>query len=253
MASSPITLYGMALSGHSHRVELFLRLLALPYRFIDAPAPVRESAEFRRMNPLGQIPVLQDGELVLADSNAILVYLARRHAPGCGWLPDEWLAGDAIRKGLRAAARDTRDRALTGYASPQGSLPLRALLARRLAGQGVDAAPDQILLTDSSTHALDLVCRFLVEPGDTVLVDDPCYFNFLALLRAHRVKVVGVAMTPTGPDVTAFAAALTEHRPRFYLTNSAVHNPTGATLVAATAQVLHNGLAILGVTAPRKM
>ena len=158
--------------------------------------------------------------------------------PGCGWLPDEWLAGDAIRKGLRAAARDTRDRALTGYASPQGSLPLRALLARRLAGQGVDAAPDQILLTDSSTHALDLVCRFLLEPGDTVLVDDPCYFNFLALLRAHRVKVVGVAMTPTGPDVAAFAAALTQHRPRFYLTNSAVHNPTGATLAVATAHKL---------------
>ena len=162
----------------------------------------------------------------------------KRLMPGCGWLPDDWLAGDAIRKGLRAAARGTHDGALTGYASPQGSLPLRALLARRLAAQGIDAAPDQILLTDSSTHSLDLVCRFLLEPGDTVLVDDPCYFNFLALLRAHRVKVVGVPMTPTGPDVAAFAAALAEHRPRFYLTNSAVHNPTGATLAAATARKL---------------
>ena len=70
------------------------------------------------------------------------------------------------------------------------------------------ARPDQILLTDSGTHALDLVCRFLLQPGDTVLVDDPCYFNFLALLRAHRAKVVGVPMTPTGPDVTAFAEGL---------------------------------------------
>ncbi|WP_380780557.1 PLP-dependent aminotransferase family protein [Sphingomonas sp. R86520] len=162
----------------------------------------------------------------------------KRLMPGCGWLPEEWLAGDAIRKGLRAAARDTRNGSLTGYASPQGSLPLRVLLARRLGGQGIDAAPEQILLTDSSTHALDLVCRFLLEPGDTVLVDDPCYFNFLALLRAHRVNVVGVAMTPTGPDMAAFAAALAEHRPRFYLTNSAVHNPTGATLAAATAHKL---------------
>ncbi|WP_082471044.1 TonB-dependent receptor domain-containing protein [Sphingomonas sp. Leaf198] len=83
-----------------------------------------------------------------------------------------------------------------------------------------------------------MVCRFLLEPGDTVLVDDPCYFNFLALLRTHRVKVVGVPMTPMGPDVAAFAAALAEHRPRFYLTNSAVHNPTGATLAAATAHKL---------------
>ena len=158
--------------------------------------------------------------------------------PGCGWLPDNWLAGAPIRKALRAAARSDADGPLTGYASLLGSPPLRALLARRLDEQGVGAAPDQILLTDSSTQALDLVARFLLEPGDTVLVDDPCYFNFLALLRAHRANVVGIPMTPSGPDVTAFAAALAEHRPRFYLTNSAVHNPTGATLSATTAHRL---------------
>ena len=158
--------------------------------------------------------------------------------PGCGWLPDSWLAGGAIRKALRAAARGDGDRPLTGYASQLGSPPLRGLLARRLEEQGVGAAPDQILLTDSSTQALDLVCRFLLEPGDAVLVDDPCYFNFLALLRAHRARVIGVPMTPTGPDVAAFGAALAAHRPRFYLTNSASHNPTGATLSAATAHRL---------------
>lgn len=103
MASS-LTLYGMALSGHSHRVELFLRLLELPYRFVDAPAPVRESAEFRRMNPLGQIPVLQDGELVLADSNAILVYLAKRYAPGSGWLPDDPVEAAQVQRWLSLAA-----------------------------------------------------------------------------------------------------------------------------------------------------
>ncbi|MCT2401491.1 PLP-dependent aminotransferase family protein [Novosphingobium sp. HK4-1] len=158
--------------------------------------------------------------------------------PGCGWLPDDWLAGGPIRKALRAVARSDADGPLTQYASLLGSPPLRALLARRLDDQGVGAAPDQILLTESSTHALDLVSRFLLEPGDTVLVDDPCYFNFLALLRAHRANVVGIPMTPTGPDTTAFAAALAEHRPRFYLTNSASHNPTGATLSAATAHRL---------------
>jgi DNA-binding transcriptional MocR family regulator len=124
------------------------------------------------------------------------------------------------------------------YASACGPMPLRTLLARRMADQGVDAGPDQILLTDGSTHALDLVCRFLLQPGDTVLVDDPCYFNFLALLRAHRAKVVGVPMTPSGPDIAAFADAAAAHRPRLYLTNSGVHNPTGATLGAANAHRL---------------
>jgi DNA-binding transcriptional MocR family regulator len=112
------------------------------------------------------------------------------------------------------------------------------LLARRLAEQGVAAAPDQILLTDSGTQALDLVCRFLLQPGDAVLVDDPCYFNFLALLRAHRAKVIGVPMTPSGPDLAAFAEAAVTHRPRLYLTNSAVHNPTGAMLSAPAAHRL---------------
>lgn len=67
-----------------------------------------------------------------------------------------------------------------------------------MAERGVDASADRIVLTDSGTHAIDLVCRFLIEPGDTVLVDDPCYFNFLAVLRAHRARIVGVPMTPTG-------------------------------------------------------
>lgn len=155
--------------------------------------------------------------------------------PGCGWLPDEWLAGDALRKAMRQAARSESENAFAGYASPLGSPPLRLLLARRLAEQGVETGPDQILLTDNGTHALDLVCRFLLEPGDAVLVDDPCYFNFLALLRAHRATVIGVPMTPAGPDLAAFAEAAATHRPRFYLTNSAVHNPTGATLAAPTA------------------
>jgi DNA-binding transcriptional MocR family regulator len=155
--------------------------------------------------------------------------------PGSGWMPQSWMAEDAVRRALRAAARRECLMCLTGYTSPLGSERLRVLLARRLAEQGLDASPNQILMTDSGTHSLDLVCRFLIEPGDTVLVDDPCYFNFHALLRSHRANVVAVQMTPTGPDTKAMEAALIAHRPRFYLTNSAIHNPTGATLSPATA------------------
>lgn len=157
---------------------------------------------------------------------------------GCGWLPDSWLAGDAIRKALRTAARTIGDRPLTRYGCLLGSPPLRALLARRLEDQGIAAAPEQILLTDSGTQALDLICRFMLEPGDTVFVDDPCYFNFLALLRPHRAHVVGIPMTPSGPDMPAFASAVAKHRPRFYLINSAAHNPTGTTLSATTVHRL---------------
>ncbi|MBB6307748.1 PLP-dependent aminotransferase family protein [Xanthobacter tagetidis] len=157
---------------------------------------------------------------------------ARR--PGCGWLPPDWMPEAALRRAVRTLAK--ADAAvLTDYGTTQGSLALRRLLARQCAEGGVEAGPEQIVLTPSGTQAIDLICRFLLNPGDTVLVDDPCYFNFQALLRAHRVKIVGVPFTPAGPDVAGFEAALAAHRPRLYVTNSALHNPTGATLAPRTA------------------
>ncbi|WP_310189062.1 PLP-dependent aminotransferase family protein [Mesorhizobium sp. BE184] len=154
--------------------------------------------------------------------------------PGCGWLPPSWMPQDGIRKALRALARADGP-ALADYGSPLGLPPLRRLIARRIAERGIEAAPDQILLTESGTQALDLLCRLLLEPGDVVLLDDPCYFNFQALLRAHRVRVVSVPYTPTGPDIERLEAVLAEHRPRLYLTNSAIHNPTGAVLSPVAA------------------
>ena len=154
--------------------------------------------------------------------------------PGCGWLPPEWLYEEGMRRGLRAAAR-AEAKVVSEYATPLGLLELRQLLTRRMAGLGIEAQPTQVILTDSGTQAIDLIMRFLLTPGDTVVVDDPCYFNFHALLRAHRVKVVGVPYTSNGPDADVFATTLAEHKPRLYITNAAIHNPTGATLSPANA------------------
>ncbi|WP_092496645.1 aminotransferase-like domain-containing protein [Faunimonas pinastri] len=154
--------------------------------------------------------------------------------PGCGWLPADWMPEGAIRRAIRNLAK-AEDTLLADYGSTRGSLALRGLLARQFAAEGIDAGTDQILLTASGTQAIDLLCRFLLQPGDTVLLDDPCYFNFQALLRAHRVRVVSVPYTPTGPDTARFAEALEAHRTRLYITNSAIHNPTGASLSPQTA------------------
>jgi DNA-binding transcriptional MocR family regulator len=157
--------------------------------------------------------------------------------PGCGWLPASWLYEDGMRRALRAVARADAE-VLADYATPLGLPALRQFLARRMAGMGIEASPEQIMLAESGTQAIDLVCRFLLEPGDTVLVDDPCYFNFHALLRTHRVQAVGVPFTRNGPDLAAFEAALRAHSPRLYITNSGIHNPTGAVLSPVTAHRL---------------
>jgi len=154
--------------------------------------------------------------------------------PGCGWLPPSWLPEEGVRKSLRTLTR-TEAPVLLAYGSPLGLPPLRSLIARRMADRGIEASPEQIILTESGIQAIDLLCRLLIEPGDTVLVDDPCYFNFNALLRAHRAKIVSVPYTATGPDIELFAEVLKEHRPRLYVTNSGIQNPTGATLSPVVA------------------
>ncbi len=154
--------------------------------------------------------------------------------PGCGWLPPSWLPEDSIRRALRNLSRGTAS-SLADYGTPLGLPALRQLLARRFAERSIEASPDQIMLTDSGTQAIDLLCRFLLEPGDTVLVDDPCYFNFHALLRAHRANLVAVPYTPVGPDIEMFAQIVATHRPRLYITNAGIHNPTGATLSPVAA------------------
>jgi len=154
--------------------------------------------------------------------------------PGCGWLPPSWLPEEAVRRALRTLSR-ADNVVLADYGTPLGLPPLRQLIGRRLGDRGIDVAPGQILLTESGTQAMDLLCRFLLEPGCTVLVDDPCYFNFHALLRAHRAQIVSVPYTATGPDLERFAEVLQVHRPRLYITNSGIHNPTGAVLSPVTA------------------
>ncbi|NVK47014.1 MAG: PLP-dependent aminotransferase family protein [Rhodobacteraceae bacterium] len=159
--------------------------------------------------------------------------------PGCGWLPEDWMPQEALRKGLRAVAK-SEAAILTNYASARGSMVLRRSLLGRFSEETLNASPEQLMLTASASQAMDLICRLLLRPGDTVLVDDPGYFNFRALLRAHQVNIIGMPYTPQGPDLAAFEAALAQ-APRLYLTNSALHNPTGATM---SPQVAHQLLTL---------
>ena len=106
--TAQIRLHGVPLSGHVHKVEVLLRLLGLPFEYVDAPAGVRQTDAFLRLNPLRQIPVLEDGEVVLADSNAILVYLARRYDPTGPWLPDAPIAAARVQRWLSISAGEVK-------------------------------------------------------------------------------------------------------------------------------------------------
>ncbi|OEZ54036.1 glutathione S-transferase family protein [Duganella sp. HH105] len=99
-------LYGATLSGHTHRVRLFLSLLKLPYEFVEIDMRARQnrSPEHLARNPFGEVPVLEDGELTLADSTAILVYLASRYDDSGRWLPREPVAAARVQQWLSTAS-----------------------------------------------------------------------------------------------------------------------------------------------------
>ena len=106
--TSQIRLHGLPLSGHAHKVEVFLRLLGLSFDYVEAGGPARQTDAFARLNPLRQIPVLEDGELVLADSNAILVYLAKRYDPAGAWLPEDAVGAAQVQRWLSVSAGEIK-------------------------------------------------------------------------------------------------------------------------------------------------
>ncbi|MBL0075776.1 MAG: glutathione S-transferase [Rhodocyclaceae bacterium] len=103
--SNPIKLYRHPLSGHAHRVQLMLSLLKLPTELVevDLMKGAHKQAEFLALNPFGQVPVLDDNGTILADSNGMLVYLARRYG-GESWLPTDAVGEAAVQRWLSVAA-----------------------------------------------------------------------------------------------------------------------------------------------------
>jgi glutathione S-transferase len=89
---STLKLYTLPLSGNSYKIRLMLSILGLDYQSIltDSSKGETQTAEFKQLNPRGQIPVLIDGDELIWDSMAILVYLARRYGN------ESWLPGDAL-------------------------------------------------------------------------------------------------------------------------------------------------------------
>lgn len=103
-----IKLHRFPLSGHSHRAELFLSLLKIPHELVEVNLAqgAHKRPEFLALNSFGQVPVLQDGELAISDSNAILVYLATRYGKGQSieWLPSDPVRAAQVQRWLSVAA-----------------------------------------------------------------------------------------------------------------------------------------------------
>lgn len=159
----PIKLYRHRLSGHCHRVELMLSLLRLQHELIDIDlrAGDHKQPSFLRLNRFGQLPVIDDNGTVLADSNAILVYLASKHGEG-RWLPTDPVGAARVQRWLSVAAGPIASgsaaaRRVTVFGAPLDAAALIAQSHALLAVLNDELAGVDYLLGDTASIA-DIAC-----------------------------------------------------------------------------------------------
>ena len=162
-------------------------------------------------------------------------HLSDKPQPGMGVFPPEWLASTfmtaAVRKVVSPSVLQT---ASLSYGEPKGDVALRQALSTRLRGMDIDAAPGQIITTVGATHALDVVSRTLLKPGDAVMVEEPGWAVEFARLDALGARILPVPRGPLGPDLDVMAryceASPTGAPPKLFVSVSVLHNPTGQSL-----------------------
>ncbi|MFJ8336622.1 PLP-dependent aminotransferase family protein [Streptomyces sp. NPDC094437] len=183
--------------------------------------PVPELAS--RVRSVGGSPVRDI--LAVVDRPGVVNFAGGLPAP-------ELFDADGIADAYRAVFAGQAGRALQ-YATTEGEPVLREALAARTSRRGLPTGADDILVTTGSQQALSLLATALLEPGDTVLVENPCYLAALQVFRFAGARVVAVPGDAEGVDPEALEELVVRERPKFFYTVPTFQNPTGRTLSLA--------------------
>ncbi|RZJ13755.1 MAG: PLP-dependent aminotransferase family protein [Acidovorax sp.] len=156
--------------------------------------------------------------------------------PGMGVFPPDWLESTFMPAAVRkvTSTRALNDFSLQ-YGEPLGDTGLRRVLSKKLATLNVHATPENIITTVGATHALDIVSRTLLRPGDPVMVEEPGWAVEFARLAALGMHILPVPRRADGPDLEVMAKYCEVHQPKLYVSVSVFHNPTGYCLSPGSA------------------
>ncbi len=125
---------------------------------------------------------------------------------------------------------ESGDPSVLQYSTTEGHKPLREYIAARMREKGVEAAPDNVLITNGSQQALDLIAKLFVNPGDIVLVEKPSYLGAIQTFRSYQAGFVPVPADDQGIVVEALEEAIKNHNPRIIYLTPTFKNPTGVTM-----------------------
>lgn len=156
--------------------------------------------------------------------------------PGMGVFPPEWLESTFMPAAVRkvVSSKALQEFSLQ-YGEPLGDSGLRRALSKKLAALSVHAAPEHIITTVGATHALDIVSRTLLRPGDPVMVEEPGWAVEFARLSALGMRILPVPRRADGPDLQVMARYCELHQPKLFVSVSVLHNPTGYCLSPGSA------------------
>lgn len=172
-------LYHHPLSGHSHRARLFLSLLNVPHELVlvDLAKGAHKAADFLKLNPFGQVPVLDDDGTIVTDSVAILIYLAKKLRRS-DWLPEQPLAAAKVQKWLSVAA---------------GEIAYGPAAARLITVFGAGFRPEEVLTR--AHNVLKLIDAELTQrdfiAGTTPTVADVALYSYIASAPEGNVDLSG--------------------------------------------------------------
>jgi 2-aminoadipate transaminase len=173
--------------------------------------------------------------LKITEQPGVISFAGGLPSPSC--FPAEELALAAERVLATEAGR------VLQYGPTEGFPPLREFLATLMAGRGLPVAAEQLIITSGSQQGLDTVGKLLIDPGDTVLVENPTYVGALQALRPYRPSFVTLPMDDQGLIIEGLEQALGDlaaagRRPKFLYTVANFQNPTGVTLASERRHAL---------------
>lgn len=136
------------------------------------------------------------------------------------------------------------------YGSTMGYNPLREYVAKHLESHGISVYPEEIMITNGTQHAIDLILRFAAAPGKSIVIEAPTYKEILPLIDYYKYKPVEIPMSPTGMDLDILEEKIITEKPSLIYTMPNFQNPTGITTTQAHRERLigiseKNGIPII--------